>query len=83
MTLLIKNILLDGRKTDILIEGEKRPELTPSHNLSSNLVYSAQGSCVNTVICNGRVIMENRAVPGEEEILERASEISRNLVKGA
>lgn len=70
-----------GRLADIILVDLKRPELTPSHSLLSNLVYSASGSCVDTVICDGEILMENRAVPGEEEVLEKASEIARELVQ--
>ena len=35
---------------------------------------------VDTVICMGRVLMENRYVPGEEEIMRKAKEVARVLV---
>jgi 5-methylthioadenosine/S-adenosylhomocysteine deaminase len=51
------------------------PAFTPNHNFVSNLVYSANGSCVDTVICAGRILMQNRKVEGEAEILENATMI--------
>jgi 5-methylthioadenosine/S-adenosylhomocysteine deaminase len=45
------------------------------------MVYAANGSAVDTVICMGEVLMENRVVPGEEEIMMRASEAAHALVK--
>ena len=40
----------------------KKPHLIPRHNLISHLGYSVQGSDVETVIINGKVIMENREI---------------------
>lgn len=68
-----------GFLADIILVDRKRPELTPLNDLSANLVYSAKGSCVDTVICDGKVIMENRNVKGEEEILQKAGEVAKDL----
>ena len=68
-----------GKLADIILIDLKRPELTPLNNLAANLVYSAKGSCVDTVICDGRIIMEERIVDGEEEILEKAEHVAKDL----
>jgi len=68
-----------GRKADILLIDLKRPEMTPGHDLVSDLVYSANGSCVDTTICDGKVLMLNRKVEGEAEVLEKAAEAARDL----
>ena len=50
-----------GKKADIILVDTNQPNMTPMSNaLSSNLVYSANGSNVDTTICNGKVLMENR-----------------------
>jgi 5-methylthioadenosine/S-adenosylhomocysteine deaminase len=68
-----------GRAADfILIDGE-RPELVPSHSLTSDLVYSASGSVVDSVVCDGRVIMRHRETPGEADILADARRAARAL----
>jgi 5-methylthioadenosine/S-adenosylhomocysteine deaminase len=54
---------------------------TPNHNFVSNLVYSANGSCVDTVVCNGRILMQNKKVEGEEEILENAAKRAYGLME--
>jgi len=72
-----------GKLADVILVDLHRPEMTPSHNLVSNLVYAATGDCVDTVICDGRVVMEGRRVRGEIEILAKAGEIAANLVGGA
>jgi 5-methylthioadenosine/S-adenosylhomocysteine deaminase len=52
----------------------------PNHNLISNIVYSANGSCVDTVICDGEILMDERKVKGEEEIKEKAQEVAYEIV---
>lgn len=72
--------IVEGKLADIALIDLKRPELTPNHDLISNLVYSANGYCVDTVICNGEVLMRERKVEGEQEILEKAQEVAQDLV---
>ncbi len=43
----------------ILIDTD-RPEWAPSYNLVYSLVYSATGDSVDTVIVDGKILMENR-----------------------
>lgn len=69
----------EGAYADCLLLDQNKPELVPSHNLISNLVYSVNGSCVDTVICDGKIIMENRKVKDEEEIIARVQAISKAL----
>ena len=68
-----------GAHADCLLLNPDTPELIPSHNLVSNLVYSANGSCVDTVICDGEIIMENRLVRDEKEIIDRVRIIAEKL----
>jgi 5-methylthioadenosine/S-adenosylhomocysteine deaminase len=73
--------IAEGRLADCLLVDLKHPQLTPNHNLISNLVYSARGDCVHTTICNGRILMHDRKVDGEEDILAQVREASLRLVK--
>lgn len=70
----------EGKLADVLLIDLKRPGMTPNHNLISNLVYSGNGSVVDTTICNGKILMENRKVKGEEEILEKGKKVAEDLV---
>ncbi len=70
----------EGYLADLSLVNLLLPEMTPNFNLISNLVYSANGSCIDTVICDGKILMENRKVPGEEEILAKSGEIAVNLI---
>ena len=68
----------EGKLADLILIDLKKPHLTPLHNINSHIVYSANGSDVDTVIVAGKILMENREVKtlNEEEILEKAKEIA-------
>lgn len=70
-----------GCLADLCLVDLHQPAFTPNFNFISNLVYAANGSCVDTVICDGRILMQGRKVPGEDEILERTAAIAYDLVK--
>ena len=72
--------ITEGALADVVLIDLKKPELVPLHNLTSNLVYSATGSCVDTVICDGRMLMQKGIVEGEEKLMEKAGEIAERLV---
>lgn len=76
-----------GKIADIIILDLDRPHLTPLYNVYSHLVYSAGGSEVDTVIINGKLIMENRDILtiDEDEIIDQANHLAeriKNEVKG-
>ncbi|MBU2462399.1 amidohydrolase [bacterium] len=71
----------EGNLADVLLIELNRPELTPGYNLTSDLIYSANSSCIETTICDGKILMENRKVYGEEEIIQKAKEVAYSLVK--
>jgi len=62
-----------GKKADIIILDFNQPHLLPCYSAVSNLVYSANGADVQTVIINGKIIMENRKVKtiNEKILLEK------------
>jgi len=65
-----------GKKADIILIDKNSINLTPTSDvISSNLVYAANGSNVNTTICNGKILMENRKLSSldENEIMGRAN----------
>jgi 5-methylthioadenosine/S-adenosylhomocysteine deaminase len=59
------------------IEWQPRPMELPV----ANLVYSASGACVRTVIIDGRIVMEDRrfAMIDESELLTRATECATSV----
>ncbi len=72
----------EGMLADCILVDLTHPQLVPDYNLIANLVYSAPGDCVNTTICNGKILMRDRRVPGEREIVSRARETAERLVHG-
>ena len=64
-----------GKKADIILIDTNSANMVPdSSSLSSNVIYSANGSNVDTTICNGKVLMENKklTVLDEDEIYAKA-----------
>ena len=56
-----------GMKADIILLDTQKPHLTPCYDESANLVYSAQGSDVSTVIIDGDLIMDNNNLVNIDE----------------
>lgn len=64
-----------GKKADIILIDRQDANMTPDSScLSSNIVYAAKGSNVDTTICNGKILMENRKLTtlDEDEIYRKA-----------
>jgi 5-methylthioadenosine/S-adenosylhomocysteine deaminase len=61
-----------GRVADCMLVDLSNHRLAPGFHLASDMVYSADASCIDTVICDGRILMEGGRVEGEEEIVAEA-----------
>jgi 5-methylthioadenosine/S-adenosylhomocysteine deaminase len=70
-----------GKRADIVLIDFDKPHLTPKHNLFANIVYSAHGSDVDTVIVDGNILMEKRKIRTlkEDEVMEKAQRTASNL----
>jgi 5-methylthioadenosine/S-adenosylhomocysteine deaminase len=80
---LAGGVLGTGMPADIILVSVRTPCNTPLHNATSNLVYSCSGGAVVTTICDGRVLMLDREVPGEAQVLDGASQAAADLVRRA
>ena len=69
----------EGYLADLALVDLNSTAFTPNFNFISNLIYAAHGDNVDTVICNGKILMENRHVEGEEEIMRMATLSARKL----
>ncbi|MBI2371061.1 MAG: amidohydrolase family protein [Deltaproteobacteria bacterium] len=56
-----------GKKADVTVFNAHTPQWQPLYNPISNLVYSATGASVDTVICDGKVLMEGRELQTFDE----------------
>lgn len=70
--------LTPGKPADFLLLDPDAYELALG-DLTSNLVYTAGGSVVQTTVVDGRVLMESGRVEGSEEIIARARERAARL----
>jgi len=70
----------EGTLADLILVNLNDVNLIPNHNLISNLVYSANRSCIDTVICDGKILMQKGEVEGEEEIVTKVSEVVKKLM---
>jgi len=70
----------ESKLADIILVDLNTPSFAPNHDVISNLAYSIPK--VDTVICDGKILMENGKVPDEEEIIKHAERIAKKLVEG-
>lgn len=73
-----------GKKADLILIDTNCANMVPdSSNLSSNIIYAANGSNVDTTICNGQILMENKELTtlDEQEIYQKAREAIDQLKK--
>lgn len=66
---LNSGIIEEGALADCMLVDLNNERLVPGYNLIADMVYSADSSCIDTVICDGKILMQNRHVEGEEEII--------------
>ena len=71
---LNSGIIEEGALADCMLVDLNNERLAPGHNLIADMVYSADSSCIDTVICDGKILMQDRKVDGEEEIIAKARE---------
>lgn len=53
-------VIRAGARADIILIDAEKPHLYPRHNLISNLVYCGKASDVDTVIVDGRILVQGR-----------------------
>ena len=57
-------VIAEGWLGDAILLDPASPQLNPPGHLAANLVYAADTSCVDTVVCAGRVLMHGRRLSG-------------------
>ena len=73
-----------GKKADLILFNFRAPHLTPKHDIIAHLVYAAKSSDIETVLVDGKILMENHRLLeiNEEEILDKSQECAVNLITG-
>jgi 5-methylthioadenosine/S-adenosylhomocysteine deaminase len=76
-----------GRKADVILVNLESPMFTPlmpgnADHLYSHLVFAANGTCVDTTIIDGRVVMENRRLltVDEDQVRREANDAFRRIL---
>ena len=71
-----------GKKADLILIDTDKPHLYPHHNIISSLAYGVQASDVDTVIVDGKIIMEKREIKtlDVEKIKFMAEKHAKDLV---
>jgi len=72
-----------GKKADLVLVRMDKPHLTPTLNPISHLVYSGEGSDVDTVIVDGEILLEQRQVKtlDESKIIQEANRRAEKLLE--
>jgi len=74
-----------GAPADLILVDLSRASTQPVHDPVSALVYAANGNCVHTTICDGRVLMHagRLEVADEDEVVGAAVQAARALAARA
>jgi len=72
-----------GKRADVILVDFDEPHLVPRHDVYTALVYCARGSDVDTVIVDGRILMEKRGVRtlNEGEVMRKAQRTALRLMR--
>lgn len=70
-----------GKMADIVTINLRKPHLTPLYDIYSHIIYAAMASDVETVMVNGKVVVNGRRLvtADESEILYRAQEWCKKI----
>ena len=72
-----------GKKADVAVINFDKPHLYPLYNEMSHLVYAVRAADVETVLINGRIVMEDREVTTLDvsEVMEKARRAKERLLE--
>lgn len=71
-----------GKRADLVVVDFTKPHLCPLSRETSHLVYAAKGADVETVIINGKIVMENRKLTtlNTRKVLEATEKAKAGLL---
>ena len=72
-----------GKKADMIFIKTDKIHLCPENDVCANIAYSANGADVDTVIIDGKVIMQNRKMlhSNEKEVMKQVKKIAKKLLE--
>ena len=75
-------VIKEGYKADIILIDKNAPNLTPFTDPYSMVVYSMEPGNVDTVIIDGKIVMENREILtiDEEEVRKEVTKLVKKLL---
>ena len=76
---LHSGVVEEGALADLILVDTDSPAFVPGYSFRSDFIYSANSSCIDTLICDGRVLMQGGHVEGEEEVLDMARREARRF----
>ncbi|HIZ87873.1 MAG TPA: amidohydrolase [Candidatus Coprenecus pullistercoris] len=78
---LRSGVVEEGALADLILVDTDSPFFIPAHNFKANFIYAANSSCIDTLICDGRVLMRGGKVEGEDAVLSNAKEQASRFVE--
>ena len=76
-----------GKKADIILVNLRRLHMTPIldkdyANIVANIVFSSNGADVDTVLVNGKVVVENRNLLTQDvdELVDKLTQVTKDLI---
>jgi len=69
-----------GKKADIVLIDLNSPFAVPVHRPVSSLVYNLNGSNVDTVIIDGKIVMQGKEITMLKELLEECRKAAASLM---
>ncbi len=76
-------MIKQGCKADFILINLNSPSVVPVNDVSSAVVYSVQGKDVDTVVCDGRILMQHREIPhlDVQEIVENVKRLRQEIFR--
>ncbi len=71
----------EGKLADFILVNLNNIFLLPNNNLKSNIIYSADSSCITDVFCDGKAVMRDGKIRNEDEIISKFKKVCDALLK--
>jgi 5-methylthioadenosine/S-adenosylhomocysteine deaminase len=71
----------EGMLADLILIDVEHHRFSPGFNLTSDVVYAASSESVTHTICNGKLLMDERKIEGEEKVVRKACSLAHALVR--